>query len=350
VPIEKPAETPVLAWLSVLKSWRGIALVLLLILPWLIAITIQSQGMFFEESLGNDFAAKMAGGQESHGGWPGYYLLLSGLSLWPAILFILPAVTLAIARRAEPGTRFLLAWAASWWLVVELVPTKLPHYVIHATPALAILTAMFVLNPQPARFLTPARWIAIAQFVIGAGVMSAVIILAPRYFGEGAAWPVFAAAGVGACLAIAALVLAILRKPLPAVLLGFVALLVFAPALTAYVGPQLDRLWISERLKTMVEAASLPNDAPPALAGYQEPSLVFALGKDVVLADGKGAAEVSARAGGLALIEDESRGDFLARLAELQADAKEVNELSGINYSRGRKVHVTVYRVAQVKN
>src|SRR5580765_3658337 len=57
-PAETPAETPtpteppVWAWLSVLKSWRGITLVLLLILPWLVAITIQSQGMFFEESLG----------------------------------------------------------------------------------------------------------------------------------------------------------------------------------------------------------------------------------------------------------------------------------------------------------
>jgi len=351
---DTPPQAPAWAWLAVLKSWRGIGLVLLLILPWLIAITIQSQGMFFEESLGNDFAAKMAGGQESHGGWPGYYLLLSGLSFWPAILFVLPALALAVARRAEPGTRFLLAWAGSWWLVVELVPTKLPHYVIHAYPALAILTAMFVLNPQAARFQTPARWIAIAQFVIGAGLMTAVLILAPRTFGEGAGWqvfwPLYAAAGAGACMAVTALVLAMLRKPLPAVVLGFVSVLVFAPALTAYVGPRLDQLWISERLKTMVEAARRPNDAPPALAGYQEPSLVFALGKDVVLADGKGAAEASARAGGLALVEDESRGDFLARLAELQADAKEVNELSGINYSRGRKVHVIVYRVAPVRN
>jgi len=353
-PTPTPTEPPVWAWLSVLKSWRGITLVLLLILPWLVAITIQSQGMFFEESLGNDFAAKMAGGQESHGGWPGYYLLLSAASFWPAILFVLPGVVAGISRRTEPAIRFLLAWAGSWWLVVELVPTKLPHYVIHAYPALAILTAMFVLNPQAARFQTPARWIAIAQFVIGAGLMTAVLILAPRTFGEGAGWqvfwPLYAAAGAGACMAVTALVLAMLRKPLPAVVLGFVSVLVFAPALTAYVGPRLDQLWISERLKTMVEAARRPNDAPPALAGYQEPSLVFALGKDVVLADGKGAAEASARAGGLALVEDESRGDFLARLAELQADAKEVNELSGINYSRGRKVHVIVYRVAPVRN
>ncbi|MEO8301043.1 MAG: glycosyltransferase family 39 protein [Rhizomicrobium sp.] len=346
---DAPAAPAAWAWLSVLKSWRGIALLLLLILPWLIAITIQSRGAFFEEALGNDFAAKMAGGQESHGGWPGYYLLLSAASFWPAILFVLPGIVLAASRRAEPAIRFLLAWAGGWWLVVELVPTKLPHYVIDAYPPLAILAALFVLDPRPAKFLTAARWIAIAQFVIGAGLLTSVLILAPRYFGEGTAWPVYAAAGAGACLAIAALVLAILKKPLPAVMLGFAALVVFAPALTAYIGPRLEQLWISERLKPMVEAASQPGDAPPALAGYQEPSLVFALGKDVVLADGKGAAEASAGTGSLALIEDEARGDFLARLAELQADAKQVGELSGMNYSRGRKVHVILYRVGHLR-
>jgi 4-amino-4-deoxy-L-arabinose transferase-like glycosyltransferase len=345
---DTPLEAPAWAWLAVLKSWRGIGVVLLLILPWLIAITIQSQGMFFEESLGNDFAAKMAGGQESHGGWPGYYLLLSAAAFWPAILFVLPGILVAVSRRTEPAIRFLLAWAAGWWLAVELVPTKLPHYVIDAYPALAILAALFVLDPRPVKWLAIARWAAIAQFVIGAGLLTAVVILAPKYFGNGIAWPVYAAAGVGASLALAALVLALLRKSLLAAVLGFAALLVFAPALTAYVGPRLDQLWVTQKLKVMVKEASQPGDAPPALAGYQEPSLVFALGKDVVLSDGKGAAEASARTGSLALVEDEARGDFLARLAELQADAKQLDELSGINYSRGRKVHVILYRVGHL--
>ena len=74
---------------------------------------------------------------------------------------------------------------------------------------------------------------------------------------------------------------------------------------------------------------------------------MFALGKDVVLTDGAGAADAGAKSGGLALVEDEAVGTFLARLAELQADAQPVGEVSGFNYSRGRKVHVTLYRVAQ---
>jgi 4-amino-4-deoxy-L-arabinose transferase-like glycosyltransferase len=341
---------PVADWLRSLKLVKGFFLTLLLISPWLIAITIQSQGAFLEQSLGNDFASKMAGGQESHGAWPGYFLLLSAATFWPAILFVLPGIVQAFQRRAEPGIRFLLAWAASWWLAVEIVPTKLPHYVLEAYPPLAILAAMFVLDPRPVRFLAAARWIAIAQFVVGAVLFTAVLMVLPLYFGPGLAWPLLAAAGVGAALALAALVLAILKKFPAAALLSFLALLVFVPGLTAGVAPRLDELWVTQRLKHMVALTSEPGDPAPALAGYEEPSMLFAFGADTVLSDGAGAAEAVARHGGLALVEDTERGPFLARLAELQADATEKGEISGFNYSRGRKVHVTVYRVARIKD
>ena len=343
-------------WLRSTNPLWGVLLALLLIMPWLIAITIQSQGAFIEQSLGNDFAAKIAGGQESHGAWPGYYLLLSAASFWPTILFVLPGIVLALARRAEPGIRFLLAWAASWWLIVELLPTKLPHYVLEAYPALAILAAIFVLETKPIRFLAPARWIAIVQFGIGAALFIAVIILAPLHFGSGGlwplktAWPVLAAAGLGAVLAVTALVMAIRKKFPAAALLSFLALLVFVPGLTAGAAPRLDDLWVTQRLKQMVALSSEPGDPAPALAGYEEPSMLFAFGADTVLSDGAGAAEAVARHGGLALIEDGERGPFLARLAELQADATEKGEVSGFNYSRGRKVHVTVYRVERIRD
>jgi 4-amino-4-deoxy-L-arabinose transferase-like glycosyltransferase len=341
---------PVLDWLKNLKLVKGFFLTLLLISPWLIAITIQSQGAFLEQSLGNDFASKMAGGQESHGAWPGYFLLLSAATFWPIILFVLPGIAQGLERRGEPGIRFLLAWAASWWLAVEIVPTKLPHYVLEAYPPLAILAAMFVLDPRPARFLAAARWIAAAQFAIGAALFTAVLILLPHYFGAGMAWPPLVAAGMGAALAVTALVLAILKTFPAAALLAFLSLLVFVPGLTAGVAPRLDDLWVTQRLKHMVALTSEPGDPAPALAGYEEPSMLFAFGADVVLSDGAGAADAVAGHGGLALVEDGERGPFLARLAELQADATEKGEVSGFNYSRGRKVHVTVYRVARIKD
>jgi hypothetical protein len=93
---------------------------------------------------------------------------------------------------------------------------------------------------------------------------------------------------------------------------------------------------------------SRPGDPAPSLAGYEEPSLVFALGADVNLTDGSGAAAQGANFGGLALVDDYEQPKFLARLAELQSDAVPVDEVRGFDYSRGKRVHVTVYRVRKL--
>ncbi|MEJ0041095.1 MAG: hypothetical protein WDM81_02180 [Rhizomicrobium sp.] len=45
------------------------------------------------------------------------------------------------------------------------------------------------------------------------------------------------------------------------------------------------------------------------------------------------------------MIEDRERPAFLAHLAELEADAVKVDALDGLNYSRGKRVHITLYRV-----
>src|SRR5258708_3441189 len=54
-------------WLARLHPGPGLAVALGIVLPWLIAIGLASHGLFFEKSLGQDFAQKLAGGQETHG-------------------------------------------------------------------------------------------------------------------------------------------------------------------------------------------------------------------------------------------------------------------------------------------
>ena len=72
---------------------------------------------------------------------------------------------------------------------------------------------------------------------------------------------------------------------------------------------------------------------------------MFLLGTDTHLTNGYGAAEIGAAQGGLAAVEEGQRPAFLAHLAELEADATAIDSLSGFNYSRGRPVHITLYRV-----
>jgi 4-amino-4-deoxy-L-arabinose transferase-like glycosyltransferase len=338
-------------WLSGSRPLMGIGLTILVTAPWLVAIALESHGAFFEQSLGQDFAAKVAGGQESHGAPPGYFLLLSAITFWPAILFAAPGIGVGVARRGEPAIRFLLAWAGATWVMMEAVPTKLPHYVLPAYPALAILAALWLLETAPAtgwrRYLPLA---AAVQFVAGLGVAVAACILLPQYYADApASWPILAAAGVTALFGLAALILMLVGRRLIALILALAAAVTIVPALTSGIGPSLNQLWVSERLAALVAKDRQPFDPPPMLAGYEEPSLVFALGADVALTDGKGAAELGAQKGGLALVDDGERPNFLARLAELQATASPLDDLSGFNYSRGRSTHVTLYRVAPLQ-
>jgi 4-amino-4-deoxy-L-arabinose transferase-like glycosyltransferase len=341
-------------WLKGTKPLWGAALTLLIVAPWLIAIWRQSQGAFFQQSLGNDFAAKLAGGQESHGAPPGYNLLLSTIAFWPAILFVLPGIGLGIARAKEPAARFLLAWAGSWWLICEAVPTKLPHYVLPAYPALAILAGLWVVMPKGEETGIAPAWrktltiIAALQYAIGLAALSLAPVWLPKLYGDGLAMGLLAYVVVGGLIGLGALVMLLTGRRSIALSLALLSFLILAPSLTAGAGPRLTDLWLSQKLKALVVKDTQPGDPPPALAGYEEPSLVFALGADVDLTDGRGAARQGAELGGLALVDDYEQPQFLAHLAELQSDAAALDEATGFNYSRGKKVHVTVYRMRKL--
>ena len=337
-------------WLRATRPFGGIPIALAIAAPWLVAIALKTHGQFYAESLGRDFGNKLMGGQESHGAPPGYFLALLPVTIWPAVLLVLPGLAAAIRAHKEPAMRFLLVWAAAW-VVFELVPTKLPHYVLPVYPALAIMAAAWAFQPKADApvweriviFAAPVLFLLVA-----AGLAAAPIVLPPRY-GDGMMWwllgPVVAFAG----LSLAA-VIAYLRGTRPAAaLLAAAAPLTLYPFLTAWVGPHLGQLWVSPRAAAAERALTRPDDPPPALAGYVEPSLVFLLGTETLQTNGRGAAEAGAAQGGLALVEDREGGAFKARLAELDADATEVGAVDGFNYSRGRKVHIRIYRVAPVQ-
>jgi len=335
-------------WLGKLKPLWGIPLTILIVAPWLIAIALQSHGAFYQQSLGHDFGAKLAGGQESHGEPPGYYLLLTIATLWPATLFLIPAVAATILQHRAPAARFLLAWAGGPWLMFEAVPTKLPHYIMPAYPALAMMAAAFVLAAREEGLPTWRRILPVissVQFLIGAGLLAAAIVVVPRIYGPGISWDLVAAAAVSAAFAIAAAI-AMLRGA-KALAAGLVTATVIAtyPAMTLLAVPKTDRLWVSPHETAMILQHLRPHDPAVALAGYTEPSAMFLLGTDTHLTNGYGAAEIGAAQGGLAAVEDGQRPAFLAHLAELEADATPIDAIDGFNYSRGRPVHITLYRV-----
>jgi 4-amino-4-deoxy-L-arabinose transferase-like glycosyltransferase len=75
-------------WLNTLRPAWGVPLMLAVILPWLVAIGIATHGEFFAEAVGSDLGSKLAGGEETHGGFPGFHLLLLPLLAFPGSLWV----------------------------------------------------------------------------------------------------------------------------------------------------------------------------------------------------------------------------------------------------------------------
>src|SRR5665213_2591968 len=128
-------------WIWKLRPFAGLAWLLLLVLPWFVAIIAKSGDSFLTHSVGEDMLSKVFGGQESHGAPPGYYFLLFWITFWPGSILAGLAAPRVWQARSEPGARFLLAWLIPSWAVFEAVITKLPHYVLPLYPAIAIMIA-----------------------------------------------------------------------------------------------------------------------------------------------------------------------------------------------------------------
>ena len=82
-------------WAKPLFNFGAIFIFFLIWVPWVIAIYNATDGAFFAESLGKDLGGKVISGQENHGAPPGAHSLILPLTLWPASLFILPAIVFA---------------------------------------------------------------------------------------------------------------------------------------------------------------------------------------------------------------------------------------------------------------
>ncbi len=322
-------------WLGALRPGWGVLLLLTLVLPWLVAIGIATDGQFFTQSLGGDLAGKLAGGSDAHGAPPGLHLLLLPLLAFPSSLFVIRALPAAWRGRAQAETRFLIAWAVPSWLVMEAVPTKLPHYTLPLYPALFLLTALWLGDPQRR---PPPRWLAalaVAGFVVAAAALGAGSAALP--VAVGAAWWI----GVPALLA-AALILAVVlrwRDVRPA--------LAAAPLLTwAVLGlllPAARPLWIAPRV-TAALAAHWPGGRPPdarfGALGFAEPSLMFLAGTDTRWFAQPGAAArfLAARPDRVVLVDSREQPAFAAAAASLGVQPKTFATVRGFNYSNGHWV------------
>jgi len=350
-------------WFKSLRPSWGVPLMLVVVLPWFIAIWFATGGQFFRDSLGGDLGGKLAGGAEAHWGPPGYYLIAAPALLFPLTVPVLLALPGAIRERATPIVRFLLAWIVPMWLVLEFVPTKLPHYVLPLFPALLLLAARFIL----ALARSPERMQPFAgkadRWMMAAAVFGCVLTgLGLGLGGLAVPWLLQLAPVQALLLGVPALVAAyvLLRLGLAALdRPGWMRACIAMPLLTAtllgWVLPSLPPVWIAPRVVAALDAHwpdGRPRGAGFGAYGFHEPSMVFLAGTDTELSITPGAAVAFLRAapGNVMLVADRQRARFLAEAARVGIAPKPFAEVTGFDYAAGRKVRLTLFSVPSPGN
>ena len=329
-------------WLKRLGWGWGLPLVALIVGPWAIAITIATDGGFWTEAIGGDLAPKITGGDEGHGVFPGFYLLIAPLLFFPATLLLPAALSTGWSRRAEPAIRFLVCWLVPAWLIFELTPTKLPHYNLPTFGALALLAAAALTRPvgQLSRQVGAGLTIAVGALL----AVGSVWLLTEYGRSTAQTWAtmtiVFAilASLIGAFL--------MLHRAAMTAVIASIALGVLAHGALAGTLRQLRPLSVAPQLEKVLLNANLhPRQGrvgPIAVTGFHEPSLVFLTGRDTELTDAAGAARALAE-GRPVIVEARDADAFREAAADLGVAGRAVGVVNGHNYSKGDDVSLTVY-------
>lgn len=332
-------------WLRRLHPLWGAALMAAIVLPWMIAIAIRTDGAFFEQALGHNMLAKLSHGQESHWAPPGYYLAIFAAMFWPGSLLAASVVPAVWRARSTPSVRFLLCWVIPAWLLFEMVPTKLPQYVLPAYPGLALLCVSVVPAIPQRRW---ERWVFAAARAVWVAVGLAVVLGGPLLLwrcSTGLRPLVWLAAFVEIILLSAMARTARSGGTLTAVAFGVGASAIFQAVTFGVVLPALTPIWISPRVAALVAASSQCNRPTLVSASYSEPSLVFLLGTQTLLVDPVSAAEAMVRdpTCTLALVDEAGLPPFLAVIGVHHLPVRDRGTVSGRDYSNNRRLHLHLF-------
>ena len=331
-------------WLLALRPLPGLLWLLLLVLPWFIAIYARVGSQFLIGSVGEDMLAKVASPQETHGAPPGLYLILFFVTFFPASILAGLAAPAVWAVRREAAARFLLAWLVPSWIVFEAIITKLPHYVLPLYPAIAILTAgaveSRVLSHRPWLVRGVMWWFLVPVIVSIIAIIAAVVIERDLAL---LTWPFFAGAVVCGLFAWQLYNEEGAERAFTRAVEGAVLM---AIGIYAIVVPSLEPVFPSVALAEVLREA--PCSSPVAAsAGYEEPSLVFLAGTKTRFTDAAGAADfLLAGSCRFAFVEGRQQRAFALRAEAIGLRYDRGPLVDGYDISTGKPVSIAVFETS----
>ena len=328
--------------------WVCLAVVIAagIFLLWAIPANRAADGELYRVFLGKHIVGRALSPMEGHGGnfllYLPYYPAIMVAGFFPWVIFLPGAFSASLGKRiGNTGTiNILLSWIIVTVVLMTLAATKLPHYILFAWPAMAVLTGATivasgqnVLNERDRKWLRGGVWFS---GPVGLGIAASL-----GYFtkSEGLITPGLICGAITLVMTIICCNLQVREKfdgTAKVILAGVLILII--PLLFVLL-PAVESIKISPYIAKAIREKT-GKDVPVAMYKYAEPTLNFYVGRNITqLRKTDDVVEWLKGTGNRVLIIP--RKDFEGIRQNMGNIAfEEIASKKGVNYSKGKEVEV----------
>ena len=338
-----------LSWLNLFLWFQGLLIVSIITLPWIYLAWQATDGHLILDAINKDFLIKLRSGQENHWGPFGSHLFLLLLTFWPMVLLLPFAARACLDWKHERLIRFLISWIIPFWIILELTPTKLPHYILPVFPGLILLILIGISSPPSGNIkFSKINKFFRAVVVIFTLLLALSLVYVSLNFSSKIL--IFILSIVLSFIMITSIIFGNIfflneskykLSPLFGMLIlaGICNIFVFS-----YIFPNLDKIHITPKIKNYIDSLEFRPDTIVA-TGYHEPSLVFSLGRDTLLLSPEEAALVLVEGDNtLAIVEERTHNEVKKILNKFEKEIIYLTSLDGFNLAKGQKIKIHIMK------
>jgi hypothetical protein len=326
-------------WIKNTKPFLGLLLVILISVPWYFFMPLEEQKNFLQESFFHDFLGKVISTQENHGGVPGFYLIGLFIFFLPFSIFFFPLIKYLKISIRNKSIIFLLCWLLPCLIIMELVPTKLPHYILPIYPAIAVLMGIMLANHKSYKSLFFTKYSYFGYFIyffISNGLLL-MILKANAIYGQ-----INILYYLILFLLNNLVFIFIFKKQLKNTFYYLVFYSnVFSAILYILIIPSFTMLWTSRNIAISLKNNEyIENKSTVASIGYNEPSLVFEVGTNIKVFKSIDKFSENFSFFDYLIIEKDYYIELNKKIKGVNLEHKKISSLIGFNAAKGQWIEI----------
>ena len=331
--------------------WVSLAVVIAagIFLLWAIPANRAADGELFRVFFGKHIVGRALSPMEGHGGnfllYLPYYPAIMVAGFFPWVIFLPGAFSASLGKRiGNAGTRnILLSWIIVTVVLMTIAATKLPHYILFAWPAMAVMTgAVIVTSGQNVLNERDRKWLRGGVWFLGpVGLGIAAGLIGVGYFIKiaGLIMPGFICGIIVLVMTIICCYLQVREKFIRTVKVILAGILILIIPLLFVLLPAVETIKISPHIAKAIREKT-GKEVPVAMYKYAEPTLNFYVGRKItqLRRENDVVDWLKGKENRVLIIPRKDFEDIRQNAGDIAFE--EIASKKGINYSKGKEVEV----------